>query len=422
MRNRAGAWLGLASAATALGAAHLVAGLVGRAEASPIVAVGSASIDFVPRWLKDVAIDTFGTADKLVLVLVVTVVVGGLAIAVGTASLRRRGGLREPRAPRRDRSGGSHHAPERGADRCAPRGDGSGGRRGHAEVAPAPAPRGGGAGRGGDGSGLGSRLEAPLPGRGRRRVRRRGRGGGHRAVPLAALRGGGVSSPGVRANRGRGGSARAERGRTRRRRDDPLHHTERRLLPHRHRPDRAHGDRRGVAPARARHGRARAHAGLRSADGAPVDRARRHPRVRLERGRRRPDRQRPLDRGPARGPARRGRHRPRAPTQLVSTSDDGFTAGTPVAAVTDGRDAHARRRDERRAVADRARVPGAHGRARALRVRLGHEVGRRSRAHDVRCVRPVLDPARMGRAGADQDAVAHRHPGERRRCDPRGRS
>ncbi len=89
MRNRAGAWLGLASAATALGAAHLVAGLVGRAEASPIVAVGSASIDFVPRWLKDVAIDTFGTADKLVLVLVVTVVVGGLAIAVGTASLRR---------------------------------------------------------------------------------------------------------------------------------------------------------------------------------------------------------------------------------------------------------------------------------------------------------------------------------------------
>ena len=89
MRIRAGAWLGLASAATALGAAHLVAGLVGRAEASPIVAVGSASIDLVPRWLKDVAIDTFGTADKLVLVLVVTVVVGGLAIAVGTASLRR---------------------------------------------------------------------------------------------------------------------------------------------------------------------------------------------------------------------------------------------------------------------------------------------------------------------------------------------
>ena len=89
MRKRAGAWLGLASAAAALGAAHLAAGLIGRAEASPIVAVGSASIDLVPRWLKDVAIDTFGTADKLVLVLVVTVVVGGLAIAVGTASLRR---------------------------------------------------------------------------------------------------------------------------------------------------------------------------------------------------------------------------------------------------------------------------------------------------------------------------------------------
>ncbi len=84
-----GAWLGLASAATALGSAHLVAGLIGRAEASPILAVGSASIDLVPRWLKDLAIDTFGTADKLVLVLVVAGVVGALAIAVGTASLRR---------------------------------------------------------------------------------------------------------------------------------------------------------------------------------------------------------------------------------------------------------------------------------------------------------------------------------------------
>jgi DMSO/TMAO reductase YedYZ molybdopterin-dependent catalytic subunit len=89
MRKRAGAWLGLASAAAALGAAHLAAGLIGRAEASPIVAVGSASIDLVPRWLKDFAIETFATADKLVLVIVMAVAVSALAIAVGIASLRR---------------------------------------------------------------------------------------------------------------------------------------------------------------------------------------------------------------------------------------------------------------------------------------------------------------------------------------------
>ena len=34
----------------------------------------------------------------------------------------------------------------------------------------------------------------------------------------------------------------------------------------------------------------------------------------------------------------------------------------------------------------------------------------------------VLDPARMGRAGADQDAVAHRHARRRRRSRARGRS
>lgn len=89
MRTWRGAWLGLASAAAALGVAHLVAGLVGRAEASPIVAVGSAAIDRVPRWLKDFAIETFGTADKLVLVLVMAAVVSAVAIAVGIASLRR---------------------------------------------------------------------------------------------------------------------------------------------------------------------------------------------------------------------------------------------------------------------------------------------------------------------------------------------
>ena len=57
----------------------------------------------------------------------------------------------------------------------------------------------------------------------------------------------------------------------------------------------------------------------------------------------------------------------------------------------------ARRRDERRAAADRARLPGAHDRARALRLRLGDQVGRRHGGHQVRRLLGVLDRARAGR-------------------------
>jgi DMSO/TMAO reductase YedYZ molybdopterin-dependent catalytic subunit len=89
MRNRAGALLGLASAAAALGVAHLVSGVVGRAETSPVVAVGSATIDLAPRWLKDFAIETFGTADKAVLLIGIGVVLAVLAVVIGAASVRR---------------------------------------------------------------------------------------------------------------------------------------------------------------------------------------------------------------------------------------------------------------------------------------------------------------------------------------------
>jgi DMSO/TMAO reductase YedYZ molybdopterin-dependent catalytic subunit len=89
MSERGGAWLGLASAAAALGCAHLVAGVLARAGASPVVAVGAATIDLAPRWLKDFAIETFGTADKPVLLAGIGVVVGLLAIAIGRTSVRR---------------------------------------------------------------------------------------------------------------------------------------------------------------------------------------------------------------------------------------------------------------------------------------------------------------------------------------------
>jgi DMSO/TMAO reductase YedYZ molybdopterin-dependent catalytic subunit len=67
--------------AAALGVAELVAALVGRDRAAPVVAVGGSVIDATPGWLKDWAIDTFGTQDKTALVvsiLVVLAVLGGL--------------------------------------------------------------------------------------------------------------------------------------------------------------------------------------------------------------------------------------------------------------------------------------------------------------------------------------------------------
>ena len=63
---------------------------------------------------------------------------------------------------------------------------------------------------------------------------------------------------------------------------------------------------------------------------------------------------------------------------VLSTSFDGFTVTTPLAALTDGRDAHARLRDERRPAAARARLPGPDGRPGTVRVRLRHQMGRRT--------------------------------------------
>jgi len=88
MRFRMGALLGLASGVVALGVAHLVAVLVPPAS-SPVVAVGSAAIDLAPEWLKSFAIRTFGEQDKLVLLAGIGAVVGVLAVVLGVASLRR---------------------------------------------------------------------------------------------------------------------------------------------------------------------------------------------------------------------------------------------------------------------------------------------------------------------------------------------
>lgn len=80
---------GVLAAAAGTAAGHLVAGLVDPAT-SPVLAVGSTLIDLTPTPVKDWAIATFGTNDKLVLLSSVGVVTLVLAAVAGILSRRRR--------------------------------------------------------------------------------------------------------------------------------------------------------------------------------------------------------------------------------------------------------------------------------------------------------------------------------------------
>ncbi|HVK26079.1 MAG TPA: molybdopterin-dependent oxidoreductase [Actinokineospora sp.] len=83
LSRRTAALIGVLAVAAALAAGHLVAGFVGP-NASPFLAVGNSAIDLTPHPLKDFAIRTFGTYDKVVLLggmamtLVVVAVIAGL--------------------------------------------------------------------------------------------------------------------------------------------------------------------------------------------------------------------------------------------------------------------------------------------------------------------------------------------------------
>jgi DMSO/TMAO reductase YedYZ molybdopterin-dependent catalytic subunit len=84
-----GAVAGVLAAGAALGVGQLVAGLTG-ANGSPVVAVGQLQIDFTPPWLKNFAINEFGSDDKLVLVSGILVVLGIFAAVIGVAAATRR--------------------------------------------------------------------------------------------------------------------------------------------------------------------------------------------------------------------------------------------------------------------------------------------------------------------------------------------
>ena len=69
---------GVAAVAFGLGLAELVAGLLAP-RASPVLVVGSLLIDLAPPWAKDAAIALFGTADKAALLVGIGIVLLGLA-------------------------------------------------------------------------------------------------------------------------------------------------------------------------------------------------------------------------------------------------------------------------------------------------------------------------------------------------------
>lgn len=80
---------GIAAAAVSVGIAQLVAAAVGP-QADVRTAVGSSVIDLTPGPIKEWAIQTFGTADKLVLTVLVLLVIAVLAAVAGVLETARR--------------------------------------------------------------------------------------------------------------------------------------------------------------------------------------------------------------------------------------------------------------------------------------------------------------------------------------------
>ncbi|MBA8824580.1 DMSO/TMAO reductase YedYZ molybdopterin-dependent catalytic subunit [Saccharopolyspora lacisalsi] len=83
------ALIGGLAAASALAAGHLVAGLTDP-RFSPLIVVGNAAIDLTPQPVKSFAIDVFGAADKLALLIGMALVILVVAVVGGVLSRRRR--------------------------------------------------------------------------------------------------------------------------------------------------------------------------------------------------------------------------------------------------------------------------------------------------------------------------------------------
>ena len=88
-RRLLGATAGLVAALVALAVAEAVAAL-SRTFQSPVLDVGDRVVDGVPRWMKDLAIDWFGTNDKIALLVGIASILTVYAMIVGIVSFGRR--------------------------------------------------------------------------------------------------------------------------------------------------------------------------------------------------------------------------------------------------------------------------------------------------------------------------------------------
>ncbi|MET8350997.1 MULTISPECIES: molybdopterin-dependent oxidoreductase [unclassified Micromonospora] len=86
--RRYAALAGVTAAAIAIGIAEPVAVLTGPRSA-PLVAVGGVVVDAVPESLKQLAIDIFGTADKIALLVGTALLLGAFAALLGVLAVRR---------------------------------------------------------------------------------------------------------------------------------------------------------------------------------------------------------------------------------------------------------------------------------------------------------------------------------------------
>lgn len=82
MSTGAAAWAGISAAIAATGAGE-VAALVLAPASSPVATIGSAIIDLAPAWAKDLVIALFGTADKLALLALIALALVALGAAAG---------------------------------------------------------------------------------------------------------------------------------------------------------------------------------------------------------------------------------------------------------------------------------------------------------------------------------------------------
>jgi len=84
-----GAVVGLLAAGAGLAAGQVVADLDTDLH-NPVLTVGDRVIDWVPKWMKEFAVNNFGTSDKTVLLWTISVVIAVTSLFVGMATVRGR--------------------------------------------------------------------------------------------------------------------------------------------------------------------------------------------------------------------------------------------------------------------------------------------------------------------------------------------